>query len=82
VNYSYSPPREEGWPQSGRGGRAQLNWLVSDHPVCGTKVGFAENFLDAAASPPREEGNASRPNSASIFSQFATTAEVHHRLVD
>ena len=31
--------------------------LVSDHPGCGTKVGFAENFLDAAATPPPEEGN-------------------------
>jgi len=31
--------------------------LVSDHPGCGTKVGFAENFLDAAATPPHEEGN-------------------------
>jgi len=30
--------------------------LVSDHPVCGAKVGFAE-FLDAAATPPHEEGN-------------------------
>jgi len=28
----------------------------SDHPVCGAKVGFAEIFLDAAATPPHEEG--------------------------
>jgi len=31
-------------------------WLVSDHPVCGAKVGFAEIFLIAAATPPHEEG--------------------------
>src|SRR5689334_576492 len=30
---------------SGRGGRSQRSWLVSDHPVCGAKVGFAEIFL-------------------------------------
>jgi hypothetical protein len=30
-------------------------FLVSDHPVCGTKVGFAEICLNAAASPPHEE---------------------------
>jgi hypothetical protein len=29
---------------------------VSDHPACGAKVGFAENFLNAAATPPHEEG--------------------------
>jgi hypothetical protein len=29
-------------------------WLVSDHPVYGAKVGFAEIFLDAAATPPHE----------------------------
>jgi hypothetical protein len=28
---------------------------VSDHPVCGAKVGCAEIFLDAAATPPHEE---------------------------
>jgi hypothetical protein len=39
-----------------RGRRSQPNWLVSDHPVCGAKVGFAE-ILDAAATPPHEEGN-------------------------
>jgi hypothetical protein len=30
---------------SGRGGRSQRTWLVSDHPVCGAKVGFAKIFL-------------------------------------
>ena len=30
---------------SGRGGRLQRTWLVSDHPVCGAKVGFAKIFL-------------------------------------
>ena len=45
--------------KSGRGGpvvRHTVTWLVSDHPVCGAKVSFAENFLDAAATPPHEEG--------------------------
>jgi hypothetical protein len=28
---------------------------LSDHPVCGAKVGFAEVFLDAAATPPHDE---------------------------
>jgi len=31
--------------------------LVSDHPVCGAKVGFAEIFLMPPATPPHEEGN-------------------------
>jgi YfiR/HmsC-like len=31
--------------------------VVSDHPVCGAKVGLRRNFLNAAASPPHEEGN-------------------------
>jgi len=35
--------------------------LVSDHPGCGTKVGFGEIFLDAAATLPHEEGNARGP---------------------
>src|SRR5262245_37556786 len=31
--------------RSGRGGRPQVMFGVSDHPVCGIKVGFAEIFL-------------------------------------
>jgi hypothetical protein len=31
-------------------------WLVSDHPVCGAKVGFAEIFL-MPQPPLLEEGN-------------------------
>jgi hypothetical protein len=58
---SYPPPREEGWPRSGRraGPRAspigrshqekvvahKSRFGVSDQPVCGAKVGFAEIFL-------------------------------------
>jgi hypothetical protein len=30
---------------------------VSDHPVCGAEVGYANIFVDAAATPPLEEGN-------------------------
>ena len=30
---------------------------LSDHPVCGAKVWLRRNFLDAAATPPHEEGN-------------------------
>jgi hypothetical protein len=46
---------------SGRGGRSDEISVVSDHPVCGAKVGLRRNFLDAAATPPHEEGNASSP---------------------
>src|SRR5262245_28878397 len=35
---SYSPPREEGWPRSGRGGRSRAKFGASDHPVCGWSV--------------------------------------------
>jgi hypothetical protein len=31
--------------RSGRGGHRSETWLVSDHPVCGAKVGFAKIFL-------------------------------------
>jgi hypothetical protein len=35
-----------GGRDSGRGGRSQARYgCLSDHPVCGTKVGFAEIFL-------------------------------------
>ena len=30
---------------------------ASDHLVCGGKVGFAEIFINTAATPPHEEGN-------------------------
>src|SRR5689334_10415120 len=45
VICAYSTPREEGWTRSGRGGRSQVMYRLSDHPVCGAKVGFAEIFL-------------------------------------
>ena len=38
---------------------------VSEHPVCGIKVGFAEIFL--MPQPPHEEGNNLAPN---IRAQF------------
>ncbi len=34
---------------------------MSDHPVCGAEVGFAEIFVTAADSPPHEEGNIACP---------------------
>jgi hypothetical protein len=54
--YRDSPPREEGWTRHqendakppcwrGRGGRPQVRFGESDHPVCGTAVGFAKIFL-------------------------------------
>src|SRR6266478_2249275 len=36
-------------------------WLVSDHPVCGAKVA-SQLFIEAAATPPQEEGNAPTPS--------------------
>ena len=39
-------PREEGVDATLRKDVAHNeSWLVSDHPVCGAKVGFAEIFL-------------------------------------
>jgi len=40
--------------------------LVSDHPVCGASVA-SRLFIDAAATPPREEGNV--PNIWDFFVQ-------------
>jgi hypothetical protein len=58
-SYAYSPPREEGVAAIAAGVVAQtLRFGVIDHPVCGDNVGLRRNFLDAAAIPPREEGNA------------------------
>jgi hypothetical protein len=34
-------------------------WLVSDHPVCGAKVGFAENVL--MPQPPLLTGKCTKP---------------------
>jgi hypothetical protein len=49
----------------GRGGRSRVtlrkaflkHWRVSDHPVCAASVA-SRLFIDAAATPPHEEGNA------------------------
>src|SRR6266481_9447325 len=46
-------------------------WLVSDHPVCGASVA-SRLFIDAAATPPQEEGNAPRLNNCRIRSQVHT----------
>jgi hypothetical protein len=55
VRKAYSPPHEEGntrhqekvYFRIGAAGVVAHTeiWLVSDHPVCGAKVGFAEIFL-------------------------------------
>src|SRR6267143_1342430 len=68
-----SPPREEGWPRHKKKvpfRKQRTGWslrhplskriremeLVSDHPVCGASVA-SQLFIDAAATPPHEEGN-------------------------
>jgi len=52
-----------GWSLANHVAKCVLEpWLVSDHPVCGAKVGFAEIFVDAAATPPHEEGNSAYSN--------------------
>jgi hypothetical protein len=38
-------PREEGWPRQRPGWSLTSNIGASDHPVCGSTVGFAEIFL-------------------------------------
>src|SRR5262249_9488127 len=45
-------------PLKERTGRSLTETVsVSDLPVCGAKVGFADFYLDAAATPPRAEGS-------------------------
>src|SRR5437016_1323514 len=47
-----------GWSLTNHVSECRANHgLVSSHSVCGAKVGFAEIFVGAAASPPHEEGN-------------------------
>src|SRR6266436_1094530 len=63
----------------GRGGRSRVTFRnavlkhlrVSDHPVCGASVA-SRLFIDAAATPPHEEGNAPRLNNCRIRSQVHT----------
>jgi hypothetical protein len=45
-------------------GMVLKQWRMSDLPVCGSAVGFARNFLDAAATPPQEEGTTPSPNTS------------------
>src|SRR6266446_4271827 len=60
----------------GRGGRSRVTFRnaflkhlrVSDHPVCGASVA-SRLFINAAATPPLEEGNAPRLNDSRIRSQ-------------
>jgi len=44
----------KGGRDSGRVVVHKLRYGASDHPVCGPDVGFADIFLDAAATPPHE----------------------------
>src|SRR3989442_14798615 len=46
-------------------------WLVSDHPVCGWLSVASRLFIEAAATPPQEEGNARTPHSLVIHSPFS-----------
>src|SRR5207237_9586150 len=60
----------------GRGGRSRVTFRnaflkhlrVSDHPVCGASVA-SRPFIEAAATPPHEEGNAPALNNSRIRSQ-------------
>ena len=64
------PPLMErtGWSLTNHVGECVLEpWFVSDHPVCGASVA-SRLFIDAAATPPHEEGNAPIPNSLVIHS--------------
>ena len=45
MGQEHSPPREEAWTRRGRVVAHTECRLVSDHPVCGAKMGFAEIFL-------------------------------------
>src|SRR6266478_2698238 len=59
------PPLMErtGWSLTNHVAECVLEpWLVSDHPVCGASVA-SRLFIDAAATPPQEEGNAAQNNS-------------------
>src|SRR5437016_375373 len=64
---------------SGWGGRSQTmlqnaffeRRLVSDHPVCGWLSVASRLFIEAAATPPQEEGNAPTPHSLVIHSPFS-----------
>jgi len=47
-------------------------WLVSDHPVCGWLSVASRLFIEAAATPPQEEGNAPTPHSLVIHSHVLT----------
>jgi len=53
-----------------RGGRSQATFRCERPPRLRCKVGFAEIFLDTAATPPYEEGNAP---SATVHDIFVTT---------
>src|SRR6267378_4158206 len=47
-------------------------WLVSDHPVCGWLSVASRLFIEAAATPPQEEGNKPTPHSLVIHSHLLT----------
>src|SRR2546427_9219926 len=69
---SAQPPLMErtGWSLTNHVGEWVLEpWLVSHHPVCGASVA-SRLFIDAAATPPHEEGNAPIPNSLVIDSHL------------
>src|SRR5437660_9349890 len=61
---------KEGRPLASDGSECVLKHLrVSDHPVCGASVA-SRLLIDAAATPPHEEGNAPTLNSLVIHSQL------------
>src|SRR5438132_4206766 len=52
-------------------------WLVSDHPVCGRLSVASQLFIEAAATPPHEEGNAPTPDSLVIHSHVLSPGLIY-----
>ena len=64
--WSRSEQARTGWSFASDVSECVLKHLrVSDHPVCGAEVA-SRLFIDAAATPPHEEGNAPRLNNLRI----------------
>src|SRR5437899_8484819 len=62
--WSRSEQARTGWSFASDVSECILKHLrVSDHPVCGASVA-SRLFIDAAATPPHEEGNAPRLNNS------------------
>src|SRR5437660_12273619 len=72
---------KEGRPLASDGSECVLKHLrVSDHPVCGASVA-SRLFIDAAATPPHEEGNAPRLNNSRNSFKGSWTIATNNLLV-